>query len=1003
MTHLAVSTMLLVPVGASAQLPRIRLTSVFPPAATAGAKQNLSISGELSEAATSLVFSHAGIRANQLIDGPGEFAAAHRKPRQFELDIDDDVPAGRYDVRALGPAGLSAARTLLVTKMKGKSFDANGNSKANAYEFAVDEVVNARARPDQRDWYRFAANAGDRLLIQLWADRIDSQMDGVLSVYAANSGRRLAHLRQDVTRDPVFTFQPPESGDYLIEVRDATYRGGDAYPYVLEVSRRANVEGIHPVLAKEGVASSFQVFGHNLPGGKPVSGNRSGLQSLEIEFTPQFTGAFARALPLGTVAASHVDGGAVALPAPFGGTALFMNRMATDVADLTLEQGDNDAHAAAQQIKLPADIAGQFHPRRDVDNYRFEAKKGQTIWLDLATQQLGTTSDPVMRIYRRTMKDGKPTFREVATADDVEATPNNREKRRFHTGTTDAELRFRAPEDGTYVVSVTDQYNTSNDDPRLVYHLAVHEPRPDFQLVAFANPERHGDDKIVKPNGVGLIPGGSATIRVRLLSQQGFNSEVDVVASELPAGVVAYPLRLDSRQKEGLLVLAASADAKPAEAAIRIVGSANVGKAVRTRVARIGVIQTTTNNVDAQPAKTRLADGLPVAVMPAAPSPVVFDAVPRLRSSRGAKLKVPLQFARSESWKDKEIEVSGSTAGGVKLTSVKTKSNVADVVAEFSDAKVKAGRYTISLTAKVKEKRPRNAVAIREAVADIARIDEVIATREAAFKEHEERTAAITSAVAGLVAKYDAEKQQTQEPVNKLVGQLRAQQAAARALADLLEKAIADPGNTKLVSAVDDAESALRQSAEQRSRLQESIAESLAPLTALSTELRARRGEETELGKQLDGLKAKRDEAVKKKQEAERRLADIRKNEEKDVEYWIYAPPVEVELHNSPVTLKTAERRVKLGESFEIPVLVERDFGFNGQLTLKGKFPSESGLQSSAVVLGPGQTIARIQVTATDKAKVGNWTGEVESRLKFNNLQIDEKLPCKIVVTEPEK
>ena len=988
---------------ANGQLPRIRLTSVFPPAVSVGATQTASIAGELSEAATGLVFSHAGIRADQQIVGPTEFTATHRKPRQFDIHIDDGVPEGRYDLRAIGAAGLSAPRTLVVTRLKTKVFDASGNSRQSPSEIAVGEMVSARGRNDQRDWYRFSAKTGQRLLIQLWAERIDSRFDGVLSVYSARSGRRLVHFRQGITRDPVLSFLPPEDGEYLIEVRDSTYRGGDEYSYVLELSQRPYVDAIHPAVAKPGVSQSFQLYGHNLPGGQPVSGTRSGLQSLAVTFAPEFLdGQFARALSLGSVAASRLRGGAVPLPTPLAGS-VFMGRTDEDVSGVTLETGENNLPSAAQEITLPADVAGQFYPRRDVDSFRFDAKKGQTLWLEVATQQLGTTCDPIMRVYRHVMENDEARFQQVATADDMDGTPNSRDKRRFHTGTTDAELRFRVPEDGTYVVSVSDQYNTSNDDPRLVYRLSVRAPKPDFQLVAFANPERHGDDKIVKPNGVALLPGGSATIRVRVLPRHGFNGAVHVEVSSLPQGIVAYPLRLDSRQPEGLLVLTASPDANPIESAITIVGKASMGNARQKRVARIGAIKRSVNNVDAEPAKARLTDELQVAVLPAPKSPIVFNATSELRSSRGAKLTVPLSFSRDEDWKDKEIEVSGSAPGGVKLTSIKTKTDVANVVATFSDGKLRAGRHTLSLSARIKEKRARNVTAIREAEADVARISEAIAARAAALKTEEEKASALATAIGALAAKYEAEKQQTQEPVNKLRSKLQEQQLAAKELDAAIQKAINDPGNAVLSTAVTEAESRLNTLGDARKRLQESLGDSLAPLTALSAELATRRGEEAELRKQMGAVRSRRDEALKKKQEAEKRLADVRKNEEKEVEYWIYAPPVEVVLRNSPVTLKTTDRDVALRESFEIPVLVERAFGFDGQLTLKCVFPADSGLHASPVVLGPGQRIARIQVSASEKAKSGAWNGEIQSRLNFNNLQIEEKLPCKIVVAEPKE
>ena len=210
-----------------AQRPRIRLDSVYPPVCTVGKTSPIRIGGELTDAATELVFSHPGITAVQRLHEPTEYSVAHRRPHEFDVLIDSEVPPGRYEVRALGEAGLSAPRFLLVGALPSMSFDAGGNSRQEPFAIDAVQFVAARARAEQRDWYRYSATDGESLLIQVWADRIDSRMDAILSVYDANTSERLVHVRQGLSRDPIITFSPPAAGEYLIEVRDATYQGGD--------------------------------------------------------------------------------------------------------------------------------------------------------------------------------------------------------------------------------------------------------------------------------------------------------------------------------------------------------------------------------------------------------------------------------------------------------------------------------------------------------------------------------------------------------------------------------------------------------------------------------------------------------------------------------------------------------------------------------------------------------------------------------------------------------
>ncbi|HMO36045.1 MAG TPA: hypothetical protein PKA06_08380, partial [Gemmatales bacterium] len=53
---------------------------------------------------------------------------------------------------------------------------------------------------------------------------------------------------------------------------------------------------------------------------------------------------------------------------------------------------------------------------------------------------------------------------------------------RFSCRTDDPVARFTAPADGKYFLIVSSRDATLRADLRLQYHLAIHEPRPDFRL-----------------------------------------------------------------------------------------------------------------------------------------------------------------------------------------------------------------------------------------------------------------------------------------------------------------------------------------------------------------------------------------------------------------------------------------------------------------------------------------------------------------------------------------
>lgn len=988
-----------------AQLPRTRLNSIFPAGAAAQSTETVTINGELTDAATELIFSHSGIDATQQLEAPTEYTTAHRKARTFDVTVASDVPNGRYDVRAFGPAGLSAPRTFVVSRLTEKRFHPEKNSRQTPFGLSVGEVANAKARADERDYYRFTATKGQALLVQVWADRIDSKMDPVLSVYDVATGKRVGRASQGLSRDPVMTFSPPADGEYLVEVWDLTYRGGEEYVYRLEISAQPYAEAIHPIVAKPGVQAEFSIYGYNLPGGTPISqSTRMGnLQSLQVSFAPQFDQPFASGLSVLEPSSARANGGTVGLPVPLSGQSVFLGAATGKVTNET-EQG-NDSATDAQTVDIPVDVAGRFFPRRDVDWYRFSAEKGRTYWVEIAAHQLGVRADPVLRLQRGTDTKGTLEFTEIVTVDDMEAAPGSPESRRFHSGTNDIAYRFKAPESGTYFLSVTDQYNTSADDPRLAYHLSISVSSPDFQLVAFPDPERHADEKIAKPNGVSLIPGGSAVVRVRLLPNRGFNSDVEVTVTGLPANVTAHPLTLHNHHPEGFLVLTASDDANLDAAPVQIQGTAVHEGETSVRVARTGNILYGVNNVAAEATRSRLTKDFVVAVTDAPPAPVSLVPREALRTSVGGRVSIPVELHRLDDRKETELEIESALLPRlVKLTSAKTKSNHAEVSASFDDPKLRPGRYSFPLMTKLKQERPRNVILYREAQADLQKIAAVLAERDQQVHASEKELESLVSLVEVTERKYEAVQSQTQEPRNRLAAKLQQQQAAVAELAKRLEESLADVSNPDLRAAVSQAEADVAQLRQDRKSFEASLATALAPLSNLTKEVTERTAELEALQEQTDALRQKRDEAKAKKEEAEKKVEDTKKAQlEQEFEFWIYSAPVHVDVASSPVTLVCAEKnRISLGSAAEIAVGVHRHFGFDGPITLTARFPTKAGLTSVPLVIGPGQQIGKVSIHSSGHTPVGTWTGSIEAQLKFNSVEISDSLSCVVEVVDIE-
>jgi hypothetical protein len=114
---------------------------------------------------------------------------------------------------------------------------------------------------------------------------------------------------------------------------------------------------------------------------------------------------------------------------------------------------------------------------------------------------------------------------------------------------TDSRLNFVAPEDGTYVIRVTDTRGEGFSGERFAYRLAVRSARPDFTVaVEGASP---------------TIPAGTGrSFTVRADRIDGFDGPIKVEISGLPPGfVVCSPVVIEAGHLEAKGTIFAAADA----------------------------------------------------------------------------------------------------------------------------------------------------------------------------------------------------------------------------------------------------------------------------------------------------------------------------------------------------------------------------------------------------------------------------------------------------------
>jgi hypothetical protein len=86
----------------------------------------------------------------------------------------------------------------------------------------------------QEDWFRFPADKGVALSVNVYARRLRSPLDSVIEVFDAK-GKELASNDDAAGADSSLKFTPSESTNYFVRVRDTLGEGGQDFVYRIEV------------------------------------------------------------------------------------------------------------------------------------------------------------------------------------------------------------------------------------------------------------------------------------------------------------------------------------------------------------------------------------------------------------------------------------------------------------------------------------------------------------------------------------------------------------------------------------------------------------------------------------------------------------------------------------------------------------------------------------------------------------------------------------------------
>jgi hypothetical protein len=337
---------------ASAQEPKIN--SCTPGAITPGKPTEITFSGENLGGMQEVWLNFAGRTS---------VVKAEEKSALVRFELEKDTPCGVGALRVASSNGVSALQLLMIDDLASVSESGSNQTFAAAAQkislpVAIDGVCNEAGF----DFFRFAAKKGQTLSIETVAQRLGSLADTVIRILD-EQGKEVAFCDDGgASRDSRFIFKAPASDQYVLELRDMSYGGGEGYRYRLRIGEFPLITAVFPPAIQQGKTETIHWLGPDVHGLKPQKG------------AP------------GMVSASRK------------GQSGFATVIRSD-SEEAVEVEPNDNIEAANRIGSGG-VSGRFEKDADRDVFQFEARKDQRLVFEAATRSLNSPCDALMRILK---------------------------------------------------------------------------------------------------------------------------------------------------------------------------------------------------------------------------------------------------------------------------------------------------------------------------------------------------------------------------------------------------------------------------------------------------------------------------------------------------------------------------------------------------------------------------------------------------------------------------
>lgn len=379
------------------------------------------------------------------------------------------------------------------------------------------------------DYFVVEAKKGQRLSVEVEGMRMANTMFDPYVAILNMERFELAAVDDSslLLQDPVASVVIPEDGQYVISLRESSYRGDGNCFYRMHVGNFPRPTVVYPSGGKAGTEVEFTFLGD------PVGEFK---QTIKLPDVPQTQ------FPL----EPGTDG--LVAPSP--------NYVRVSSFDNVLEVEPNPDFNTATKTELVAPLAlnGIIGEPGDVDCFRFQAKKGQVFEVRCHARGVRSPLDPVMNLY-----DG--AGKGIAGNDD--------------SGGPDSYFRFNVPADGEYILRITDHLGRGGKE--FVYRVEF-EPLAPTLTVSIPKYARYSQTRhqVVVPRGnrfAQLVQVRRANIGGEVvMSAEGMPQGMTMQTETMAANVDSVPMLFEAAPDAPIAGNWGNIVAKPADPNVKVEG-----------------------------------------------------------------------------------------------------------------------------------------------------------------------------------------------------------------------------------------------------------------------------------------------------------------------------------------------------------------------------------------------------------------------------------------------